>query len=396
MNVRPKIVVLFDNLGPYHVARIRALGKYADLTVIEVRNRSREYLWNRVDMSNISVLTLLSEQDSERAVAVRLTEALGSIQPLAVLVPGWSSPAALIALDWCGRHNVSAIVMSASQKIDFRRSSWREWIKKCLLSHVSGALVGGSPHLQYAASLGIPDNRILFGYDVVDNEYFELGAARARSGDAQLQEILKLPRPFLLASARFVEKKNLPRLIDAYGAARKGEEFPDLVLMGDGPLRREIEGQIRALRLDDSVHLPGFVQYSDLPKYYGLALAFVHASTTEQWGLVVNEAMASGLPVIVSNACGCATDLVEEGINGFTFHPQDTARLASLLCDFAKMSPEMRCAMGDASRRIIAQWTPETFARNARHLVELSLSNPRRPYRLLGRTINSLALRFQV
>ncbi len=83
-------------------------------------------------------------------------------------------------------------------------------------------------------------------------------------------------------------------------------EMWDLVLLGDGPLKPTLLKLISSLGLESCVHLPGFKQYDELPVYLGLAETFIHASTTEQWGLVVNEAMASGLPVLVSNRCGCA------------------------------------------------------------------------------------------
>src|SRR5262249_59830905 len=95
-----------------------------------------------------------------------------------------------------------------------------------------------------------------------------------------------------------------------------------LVLLGEGEQRAKLEGLRDALGLRNDVSMPGFKQYDELPAYYGLASAFVHTSTTEQWGLVVNEAMAAGLPVLVSERCGCGPDLVREGVNGFTFDPR--------------------------------------------------------------------------
>src|SRR5207244_4064698 len=102
--------------------------------------------------------------------------------------------------------------------------------------------------------------------------------------------------------------KNLPRLLEAFAGYRRlaGDAAWELVLLGDGPLRPELVALLKDLELDGHVLLPGFKQYDELPAYYGLAGAFIHASTTEQWGLVVNEAMASGLPVLVSDRCGCA------------------------------------------------------------------------------------------
>jgi glycosyltransferase involved in cell wall biosynthesis len=107
------------------------------------------------------------------------------------------------------------------------------------------------------------------------------------------------------------------------------------------------------------VHLPGFKQYDELPAYYALARAFVHASTTEQWGLVVNEAVASGLPVIVSNRCGCVPELVAD--NGFTFDPVNENELAARLLEMASLSDDDLEHFGEASRRIAARFGPDRF-----------------------------------
>jgi glycosyltransferase involved in cell wall biosynthesis len=146
--------------------------------------------------------------------------------------------------------------------------------------------------------------------------------------------------------------------------------------LGDGELRSSIMSRIARLDLVEDIRLPGFKQYGELPIYYGLASAFVHASTSEQWGLVVNEAMASGLPVLVSKRCGCAPDLVEDGLNGFTFDPCDVEELAGLMQHVAAMTDEQRHAMGHASRLIVADWGPERFADGLMQAVRVAMSRP--------------------
>ena len=148
------------------------------------------------------------------------------------------------------------------------------------------------------------------------------------------------------------------------------------MLLGDGELRPSIESHIAELDLLQDVRLPGFKQYGELPAYYGLAGAFVHASTTEQWGLVVNEAMASGLPVLVSERCGCARDLVKDGINGFTFDPYDVDELARLMQQVTAMTEERRRAMGRSSQTIVADWGPERFADGLFQAVQFALNRP--------------------
>jgi glycosyltransferase involved in cell wall biosynthesis len=144
-------------------------------------------------------------------------------------------------------------------------------------------------------------------------------------------------------------------------------------LLGDGPLRTTLNSQLSALDLHGCVHIPGFKQYRELPAYYGLANVFIHASTTEQWGLVVNEATASGLPVLVSNRCGCVLDLVREGVNGFTFDPLDVEALAQLMLKISAIRFP-RSQFGLESRRVIGEWGPERFAQGLMAAVDTALN----------------------
>ena len=131
--------------------------------------------------------------------------------------------------------------------------------------------------------------------------------------------------------------------------------------------------------------MPGFKQYDELPGYYALANAFVHASTTEQWGLVVNEAMASGLPVIVSNRCGCVPELVREGVNGFTFDPDDTGQLSELMLSLSKES--QLPVMGNASRSIISDWGIERFGQGLSDAAEQPMGLPPKGATFLDRVL---------
>jgi len=205
------------------------------------------------------------------------------------------------------------------------------------------------------------EDQITVGYDVVDNRHFAVGAAKAKE-EAGLLRQRNLPTDYFLACCRFIEEKNIPRLLRAFACYQRRSENPwDLVILGDGPLKAQILALRNELQLVNCVHLPGFKQYDELPAYYGLASAFVHPSTKDTWGLVVNEAMAAGLPVLVSERCGCAPDLVREGQNGFTFDPYDIAELAHLMDQMAADGCN-RSAMGACSRAVIADWTPERFA----------------------------------
>jgi glycosyltransferase involved in cell wall biosynthesis len=268
--------------------------------------------------------------------------------------------------------------MSDSTAHDFPRIWWKEWIKKRVVRMFSAAVVAGGPHISYIEALGIPRTHAFVGYDVVDNNYFSVYADKARACDTALKKLYKLPARYFLASNRFIEKKNLERLLDAYAVyvIQAGAASWDLVLLGDGPLTSSLVQQVRRLGLTDRVLLPGFKQYDELPIFYGLASVFIHASTSEQWGLVVNEAMASGLPVLVSDRCGCTPDLVQNGVNGFTFDPFNINEITSLMLQMSDGNSDL-ILMGQCSREIISHWSTDTFASCMKFATDSALSAPK-------------------
>jgi glycosyltransferase involved in cell wall biosynthesis len=133
-----------------------------------------------------------------------------------------------------------------------------------------------------------------------------------------------------------------------------------LVIVGSGPWEQRLKKIAQSKNLK-GICWPGFKQVDELPAYYALASCFVLPSVSEPWGLVVNEAMACGLPVLVSDRCGAAGDLVFPGINGYVFDPFDAAGLARLM-QCMSAGELNRKEMGQASKRLVANYTPETWA----------------------------------
>lgn len=382
-----KIAVLFDNIGPYHVARLKACAGVMDLLAIENRRASAEYLWDPIADVSFPRLTLNEYDSADGGPAAQhsLQSVLDDFGPSSIAVPGWSSSLAISAIRWASEKKVHVIIMSDSQESDFQRFFWKEVVKKRLLRFCHAALVGGSPHREYITRLGMPTRSVFLGYDVVDNSYFSTESAKVRSRSEELRGRLGLPKRYFLCSARFIPKKNLTRLLQAFRLFRElranGESSDDewqLVILGDGELRPRIAQAIRKLDLGAIVQLPGFRQIEELPIFYALAGAFILPSTIEQWGLVVNEAMASGLPVLVSERCGCSAELVESGRNGFTIDPYDVNQMVDRMLRIASMGAQELTAMGKASQEIIARWSPETFASGLQAAAHVTRAAPAR------------------
>jgi glycosyltransferase involved in cell wall biosynthesis len=389
----PLTCIMEYRLGPHHWARFDAAGALGPILGLEVSAETRDYAWDKVSGEGcFRRLTLFPEGDSRTApgseVIRRLRAALDQHQPEAVAILGWSEKSALGALDWCVKNQVPAVLLSDSTAISNPRPWWREVLKRRLVRLCRAALVAGKPQADYLADLGFVRERIFTGWDVVDNHYFAARADAARREAKTLRRRLGLPENYFLAVNRFVEVKNLPRLLQAYAEYRAtaGSKAWKLVLVGDGPLKPRILQLREELALGDDLILPGFRQYPELPTFYGLARAFLLASTCETWGLVVNEAMASGLPVLVSDRCGCAVDLVDPRRNGFTFDPQDVPAFAALMLRLA--SDEKRLtALGQASREMIEQWSLQTFASNLHRAVQAARTVPESNATLLDRLL---------
>jgi glycosyltransferase involved in cell wall biosynthesis len=387
----PHIALCFINYGPYHLARLDAcLARGLAVTGLQLAPLQSEYDWKPMNSAALSsVFNGKLESVSGRQWHSLVFAALDRLDPEVCAVAGYGHPGMRSILLWCMRRKRSVVMMSDSRQEDHGRFKWKELLKSLIVRSCSAGLVAGTPHVGYLKSLGLPKEKIFTGYDVVDNQYFKRRANEAREQREELRAKYGLPKNYFLASARFIEKKNLSGLLQAYAkyhqkaslAAEACGTLPwKLVLLGDGPLRAELSGLVSALGLQSSVILPGFIQYEELPVYYGLAQAFMLAShTMEQWGLVVNEAMASGLPVLVSKACGCMADLVREGRNGFTFDPYDAEEIADLMLKIAGMTPEQRSEMGEVSREIISDWEPARFADGVKRAVDcVPVAGPKR------------------
>ncbi len=169
----------------------------------------------------------------------------------------------------------------------------------------------------------------------------------------QVKEAKKLPEHNFIYVGRFLEIKNLPRLISAFSSLRQADNW-GLILMGEGPVRSEIESR------SDTANIfffpPG--DWKDVAGNLALADVLILPSYSEPWGLVVNEAMVCGLPVIVSQQSGAAADIVQNGFNGFVFDAYEESQLREKMQFFIDNSDRIQ-EMGKASQEIIVNFSPE-------------------------------------
>jgi 1,2-diacylglycerol 3-alpha-glucosyltransferase len=387
------IVVHWPRFGPYHLARLKAAQRYVEkqkhgvaVIGLETARIDETYAWRVEEKPDeLYVHTLFPNQVYDKISRVemwqRLSHFLSQQKPMAVAITGYTSKDAQAILIWCKLNGCPAILMNASKEDDAPRVWIKEFIKKKIVRRYSSALCGGALQKAYLEKLGIPRGKIFLGYNAVDNLYFSEAAKQVRNQyGSHAVESLKstFSSPYFLASNRFVPRKNLSFLLEVYAVYKakmiEAKYIPwRLVLLGDGPEMTKLKQLTVHYGLTNHVDLPGFCQIDQLPSYYGLANAFVHPALQEQWGLVVNEAMASGLPVLVSERCGCAPELVRNGKNGFVFDPENVEQSARLMLDFSTGKYDLS-AMGQASQEIVANWGPDQFANGLYQAVQVTLT----------------------
>lgn len=365
------VLLALHRIGPYHHARFAAAAKQLQLHVLETRPQSVEYLW-AFQPDGVYVSHQLSGQlDPEvdppmPALRRQLLALLDAIQPQAIVSVGWADRAYQQILVLAHQRRIPVVLVSDSRQRDEPRSAGKEWVKCQLLRGYSSALVAGKESRAYITDLGCPPTAIFQPWDVVDNTFFAKAAGQVGSS-----------RSHFLCVSRLTPKKNHNGLLHAYATYQREGGRWGLKLVGSGPLEPGIRAQIAALPAPARVQLLPFSQLHELGQLYGQASAFVLASSSDQWGLVVNEAMAAGLPCLVSSACGCAADLIEHGRTGWCFDPAVPEQLTALLHRCERQSAVNRAAMVLAAGQRLEPFSPDTFASGLHQAVESALANPR-------------------
>lgn len=252
----------------------------------------------------------------------------------AFLVTGWNLRSYWQAIAACRLTRTPVLVRGDSQLGTPRtrvRRLMNEVTHRAMLRAFDGFLVVGDRHRDYLRHYGVPDRRMFAAPHFVDNEWFRARAVAAGPGRAALRSELgfDLETPVVLFVGKLIALKRARDLVFAIARLRQRGRQAGLVLVGSGPL----EAELRALASESAVPaaFAGFRNQSQIPAYYAMADVLALPSDSETWGLVVNEAMASGLPAVVSEAVGCGPDLVTDGLTGACFPTGDVAALADAL-----------------------------------------------------------------
>lgn len=353
------------NLGPYHLARYNGLATLdIDLHIVTSPIREHKRPWHfATDEAHFSLHAPFSPGHASLSPRT-LAEAqrwLEEMQPQAVVVIGYASPYGWAFALAARRKKIPTLLTLIGCKP--RTHSSRELVKRALCTALfDAALVPGARGAEYALSLGIRASHIHRVGNVVDNRHFGMDAGTRNTS----------ARSFLYVG-RLSPEKNLDSLLAGYAAYRQQGGDWRLRIVGDGPEAGRLRERLRSIPDSD---LAGWVGYDELPGVLQSSTALVLPSRYEPWGLVVNEAMAAGLPVLVSKSCGCWPELCLDGNNGFTIDPERPTSITQAMRRLSELSPQTLAEMGNASSQIIGAFDLSTWCRRFRRALLMELRGP--------------------
>ncbi|MEG3957749.1 glycosyltransferase family 4 protein [Microcoleus sp. herbarium2] len=256
------------------------------------------------------------------------------------------------------RWRIAIIYDGSSPNTDFRDSSFRTFVRRILVRFADAFVSNSNAGKKYLMEvLNVPEEKIFTRTYLVP----DAGALLKRLAQTQPPS-LQLKPPIFLYVGRITARKGIKTLLEAC-AILKSQGYVDysLLIVGKGDQREELEAFIKERDFEEQVIWAGWVQYGNLGSYFQQADVFVFPTFEDVWGMVVPEAMVFGKPVLCSNgAASC--ELIVSGENGYIFDPSSAKGLADKMRVFLD-NPDLIESMGERSRQMISQKTPETAAK---------------------------------
>jgi 1,2-diacylglycerol 3-alpha-glucosyltransferase len=366
----PKLVIVTEIIAPYRIPVFNALAQRPelDLHVIFLSENDPGLRQWRVYKDEIKfqyhVLPSWRQRLGRYNILINrgVLSALNQIRPDVVLCGGYNYLASWEVAYWARARRVPSLLWSESTPLDKRQGHRLvEFLKTRFLRLCRAFVVPGKSSLKYLMDLGIPDHRIFTAPNAVDSRLFSISAEEARRNQLQVRSRRSLPLRYFLYVGRLVKTKGVFELVEAY--AQMDPEIRaqvSLVFVGDGADRSELMERASRIALG-AIQFPGFIHREGLTEFYALAEALIFPTHSDTWGLVVNEAMACGLPLIVTNVAGCVADLVQDGWNGFVVPPRDPSQLSARMVRLAQDSA-LRAQMASRSRERIEAYSPAAWA----------------------------------
>ncbi|HJP62591.1 MAG TPA: glycosyltransferase family 4 protein [Mucilaginibacter sp.] len=287
----------------------------------------------------------------------KLTQQISDWKPDAIMVIGWAWQSHLKVMRYFkGKVPVyfrgdSTLLAEPGGIKRLVKSIFLKWVYK----HADIAFYVGTNNKAYFKKYGLKEDQLIFAPHAIDNDRFGQDFS-TQANELRSSLNVKPEEIVVLFAGKFEPVKNVELLVSAFIKLNRPDTH--LLLVGNGPL----ENRLKELALGSrNIHFRGFTNQSEIPGVYQACDLFCLPSVSESWGLAVNEAMACGRAVLVSDTVGCAADLVNEGYNGLVFKSGDAQALISSLTELTQSKDEL-IKFGKKSRSMIQEWSFEKIA----------------------------------
>jgi len=377
--MKRRLVIVTEIISPYRIPLFNALAEHpdVDLHVIflaETDPKLRQWeVYKKEIRFPFQVVRSWRKHIAKYnlLVNVGVSRALNQSKPDAILCGGYNYIASWQALLWARRKKVPFLLWSESNSQDLRGAHlFVEFLKRQFLRRCDGFVVPGSSALEYLRAHGVNDEDVFTAPNAVDNELFATAAGKARRNETSLRRELALPDRYFLFVGRLVREKGVFELLSAYAnLEEKLRAEIGLVFVGGGECRQQLE-ELAISISRETIKFAGFAQREQLGSYYGLAEMLILPTYTDTWGMVVNEAMACGLPVLVSRVAGCATELVRENWNGILVAPRDIRSLEQAMRCLVAESDICK-TMGAHSAEHIRGYSPKRWSDSVARAIQV-------------------------
>lgn len=368
--MRRRLVILTEIISPYRIPLFNILAQHpeVDLHVIflaETDPALRQWQIYREEIQfSYQVLPSWRKRFGRYNALLNrgLGRALVEAVPDVILCGGYNYIASWQALFWARAHKIPFVLWSESNMQDIRRGyALVEFLKSEFLRRCIGFVVPGRSASEYLRVHKVEEAVIFIAPNAVDNDLFSAAAAVARQNETRCRAELGLPERYFLFVGRLVREKGVFELLSAYAKLDElmRRQF-GLVFVGEGSSRQQLEEEAASIS-PGVIRFAGFAQREQLGTYYALAEMLILPTYTDPWGLVVNEAMACGLPIVCSQVAGCAADLVREDWNGLLVPPRDVSLLANAMQHLATQ-PDLCAVMAANSMQQISYYSPEAWS----------------------------------
>ena len=253
--------------------------------------------------------------------------------------------------------------MNDSKYNDYERQIWREIIKYIYYLPYSGAIVAGNSSASYLQFLGADENSIECGYDTIS-------VKRVREAVLNQPGAMQFQQRHFVVVARLIKKKNIFTAISAFAIYSNIEGSPQrrMVICGSGPLEHELKKWASECGVGESIDFVGFLQSPEICSIIASSIALILPSTEEQFGIVIAEAVALGIPVIVSENCGARETLVRTGVNGFIVEPLNAQGFADFMY-LLSTDEQLWCYMSNNSAAFAGRADVSNFAKSVQRLL---------------------------